>query len=199
MYDGLPVRHCPDGLELHLTANYRNYFGTDPRDRAKPKFTVVENSTGRQLELTFRKTGCFCTEPPSLRPRLGKNCRSLPAEAVATLIDTESALREKGHSEYSARLSFLKSAFSTVLILSHGCSNAPVGSMSLTSPVPVLSPFQNHLKGSCHALVSIAVSAPLCRHSFCLQCRWLSYDGWLRRKFIGHGLLRTGQLHRRCD
>ncbi len=32
MYDGLPVRHFSDGLEVCPTANYRNYFGTSPKD-----------------------------------------------------------------------------------------------------------------------------------------------------------------------
>ena len=34
MYDGLPVRHFSDGLEVHPTANYRNSYRPNPKDIA---------------------------------------------------------------------------------------------------------------------------------------------------------------------
>jgi|GEM_PF-2142602 len=36
MYDGLPVRHFWDGLEVHPTADYRNYFTKYPLEN--PRF-----------------------------------------------------------------------------------------------------------------------------------------------------------------
>ncbi len=43
MYDGLPVRHFSDGLEVHPTPNYRTYFRTNPKLTPWPRYGFEEN------------------------------------------------------------------------------------------------------------------------------------------------------------